>query len=247
MSSSAIAAINSLRYKLRVFPPYLSLIKLRNTLYPSADFTSPNQSRLRVGSKVWTDGKSFSPDLYKQLDPKAIMLLNELEHCAAKTDKILDICCNIGRHLNELTSRGFVNLYGFDIMPEAINSMHSFFPAINRSNISLGSAYDVIPAYSDNSFDWAYTHSATIELFHPAFPLHFHLSRLVSKGFVFLLNESSHQYPRYYKYLYRRAGFTLVKLTTFPQLKEFSRFSLQLWVKNSYLDTYRSTLHSSCL
>ena len=161
------------------------------------------------------------------------MLLNELESTFSKSDKILDICCNAGRHINYLTKQGYKDIHGFDIMKPALEAMPKFFPLINTSTIQHGNAIDIIPSYLDSSFDWAYTHSATIELIPPSFRIHRELSRIVKKGMILLLNENGHYYPRFYSYLFEHSSFRLYK-----RLEIGGALSICTWIKSDYYDEF---------
>ena len=44
-----------------------------------------------------------------------------------KKDKVLDLCCNVGRHLNALNKIGYSNLFGVDINNQAIQKMTTIY------------------------------------------------------------------------------------------------------------------------
>ena len=66
-----------------------------------------------------------------------------------------------------------------------------------------------------DSFDYAITFSATIELIHPGFDLFKELYRVLNKGFVFIINENGHTYPRFYRHQLRSKGFRIIKSKKF--------------------------------
>lgn len=188
-------------------------------------------------SRIWHDERINKVEYYKQLDPVAMVLLEQIKKYVNKDELVLDICCNVGRHLNYLTNEGYCNLHGFDVMKPAIENMPRVFPKINYKNIQLGNAVDIIPAYHDNSFDWAYTHSATIELIHPSFKIHNELSRIVKKGLIFLLNENQQGYVRNYEKLFNSAGFITAKKMLVASSKDYN-FTLYVFVRNDFLRYY---------
>ena len=220
--------------------------KLLNTFAPNTPFVlkfskisglriSFGSKAARERAKIWTSDSHYKPDMYSRLDTDALLLLNEVESATHKSDKILDICCNTGRHINYLTQRCYSNVHGFDIMKPAIEGMPKIFPAIDTSKVLLGNAIDVIPAYADSSFDWAYTHTATIELIHPSFNIYGHLKRILTKGFIFLINENGHSYPRFYTYLAEKSGFRLYK-----RIELGHGISVTTWVKTDYFEKFLS-------
>ena len=221
--------------------------KLLNTFAPKIPFvlkfSKISGLRISFGSEaareradIWTSDSHYTPEMYSQLDTDALLLLNEVESATDRSDKILDICCNTGRHINYLTQRGYSNVHGFDIMKPAIEGMPKIFPAIDTSKVLLGNAIDVMPSYEDSSFEWAYTHTATIELIHPSLNIYGHLKRILTKGFVFLINEDGHSYPRFYTYLAEKSGFRLYK-----RIELGDGISITTWVKTDYFKEFVSS------
>lgn len=226
--------------------------KLKNTFLPLA-IKKVSTFDIRYGDEVyrvdagtWERDSVHLPDWYIDLDPTAQVLLNEVTTYANTDDRILDICCNIGRHLNYLTDHGYRYLYGFDIMKPALDRMSRVFPKIDSSKIKHGNIVDVLPSYPDQCFDFAYTHSATLELIHPSFPAHSHLARIVKKGLVFLLYENGHTYPRYYEYLYNKAGFVSLKNTRIRAESGYF-FNLYVFMKPEFVAEYASPVFLSRL
>ena len=187
----------------------------------------------RARSKIWTTDSHYAPNMYIDIDGLANLLLNEAASTFDKDDRILDICCNVGRHINYLTVNGFKNVHGFDIMKPAIDQMNAQFPSIDTSKIKHGDCIDILPSYGANSFDWAYTHTATIELIHPSFDLYNHLKRILVKGFIFLLDENGHTYPRFYTFLSRKSSFKLYKRIVLSD-----SMSLCVWIKENYFKEF---------
>ena len=62
-------------------------------------------------SKYWSNRQADDGHGYKkylEIDSNSRILINEIKIRANKNDKILDLCCNIGRHLNVLTEMGYL-------------------------------------------------------------------------------------------------------------------------------------------
>ena len=69
----------------------------------------------------------------------------------------------------------------------------------------------------NQSIDYAITFTATIELLHPGFNIFKELHRTTRNGFIFLLNENAHSYPRFYRYLIKKNKFRIKNLINFPE------------------------------
>lgn len=223
----------------------LRIKKIINTFFPlpiklnKKKIISIGRDIFNIDTRVWENDDIMKSEWYIELDEPAEFLLQRVTYFVSdKHSKIIDICCNIGRHLNYLHEKGYKNLYGFDIMKPAIEKMSKTFPNINMKNISHGNIVDIIPSLNKGSIDWAYTHSATIELVHPHFSIHTEMFRLVKKGCIFLISNNGHRYPRYYRYLFERAGFVTLKEEKYLSEKG-NNLTLFVWVKEEYLEEYR--------
>lgn len=189
----------------------------------------------RNDANVWTDNGIHHSENFLKLDELALILLARIKDVSSPTDSIIDICCGPGRHLNNLAESGYQSLHGFDIMRPSIANSAIHFPLLKDADLRLGNIVDILPKYADSSFDWAITHTATIENVHPCFPVHEHLFRVIRKGCIFLLNTTSHSYPRNYQYLFESAGFITVSRRSIPYFKG-QPISLFTWIKPSYLN-----------
>lgn len=159
-------------------------------------------------SNIWMQGSHYRPDFYKTLDVHGEKFINLITVNCRKDEKILDLCCNQGRFLLELSRRGYSRLFGFDIMSTAIKLLQAH-PDYNPQKITVENclAQEYLKKSKDSFFDWAITYGATIELIHPEFDIFRELGRVVKKGLIFFIHENGHTYPRFYRYLIRRAGF----------------------------------------
>ena len=155
--------------------------------------------------------------------------VNEIKNYSNSKDKLLDICCNVGRFLDDLNKGGFNDLYGFDINLKAINEMQKIFPNINHKKIKCATAEEYLSSVDDNFFDITYTYGATIELIHPSFPLIKQISRITKKYFICNISENGHAYPRFWRYEFKKNKFKIVKST----LSKDSETTLFVLKKNS--------------
>ena len=79
-------------------------------------------------------------------------------------------------------------------------------------NAECGTAQDYLLRCGNECMDYAITFSATIELLHPSFNLFEEIYRITKKGFIFAINENKHTYPRFYRYLIKKAGFKKISI-----------------------------------
>ena len=68
-----------------------------------------------------------------EMDVMSDILVKSINKHALKNDKILDICCNVGRLLSSLKSNGYENLYGFDINSMAIQKSSEIFKNLENN------------------------------------------------------------------------------------------------------------------
>ncbi|MBH10577.1 MAG: hypothetical protein CMG74_09560 [Candidatus Marinimicrobia bacterium] len=196
---------------------FILLRKIKNTFFPwpiklkrkRLIFNTSNI--LKSDATVWSDETFYKTEYYTDLDQTSIRLLQEVKDNSHTDDNILNICCNIGRHINYLVNCGYKNVYGFDIMKPAIDKMDKVFPNINMKKIENCNINSYFDSKENGFFDYAYTHTATLELIHPSFDIGKMLMKKVKKGFTFYLNEDGHTYPRFWRYIFRKNGFRMKK------------------------------------
>jgi len=161
------------------------------------------------------DGKRGIKD-YVDLAPTSLPLLAEVEVRAAgnRDAVILDLGCNVGRHLNALRERGFRNLHGVDVNATCGAEVGKIFPELAQSaSLTWASFQAYLPSVPDGFFDIVFTHGKTIEHMTPRFRIADELAR-VCRGWLVLGNVgfSTGSYPRFWIYELERSGFALVKL-----------------------------------
>ena len=192
-------------------------IKPLNTFFLS---NSPYKIANIKDSRIWCDQKIYKIDLYKEISNHkySYELLNYILKETDKSDKILDICCNQGRFLKALHKTGYRSLLGVDIMKDAILSLqNSDEYQIGGISVEINLAQEYLKKLDKESIDYSITFTATIEHFHPGFNLFKELYRISRKGFIFIINENGHKYPRFYRYLISENNFKIKKLITFQQ------------------------------
>ena len=162
-------------------------------------------------SKIWSDQSYYKIDFYRDTKGKItsefiFYILNQTN----VNDMILDICCNQGRFLKALHQDGYRKLSGVDIMKDAIIDLQ------NSEEYKAGGIYaennlfqNYILNMRNESIDYAITFTATIELMHPGFNIFKELNRVIRKGFIFVLDENGHTFPRFYRYQIKSNKFKL--------------------------------------
>lgn len=148
---------------------------------------------------------------YLNIDVNAELIISEIaKRISDKKSKILDLCCNVGRHLNKLNQLGYSNLYGVDVNGPAIEKMKNIYKNLNSINVSCSSAENYLLKTSDNFFDMVYTHGASVELIPSTFPLVKEVCRVTKNIVIFLIQEDGHSYPRFWKYEFKKNNMSLV-------------------------------------
>jgi len=169
-----------------------------------------------IDAKPWVEGrtgKAQRPDNFIALDPHSSRALcDAVARAAVSPDApILDLGCNVGRHLDDLRQRGFTNLTGVDAMSAALERMSAAFPdTAKTAKLHHDLFQRFLRRQNDLSFDVLYSHGATIELVHPSFDIVKHMCRVTANYVILILNETYLQlYPRFWTYEFARNGFFL--------------------------------------
>ena len=169
-----------------------------------------------LGAKYWEKREidaSHGANQYVELQESSHVLIDEVaRHLVGTGTPILDLGCNVGRHLNALYKRGYTNLYGIDVQKAAIEQMGLVFPEMKaRAHIEQGTFQKYLPKVPDRFFEVVFTHGATVELVPPSFPVCQHIARIAGRAVVLVIHESGHAYPRLWETEFRRANFKLTK------------------------------------
>ena len=111
----------------------------------------------------------------------------------------MDLGSNVGRHLNYLTKKKFINLNGVDICKLSIDKSNKIYPKLKKINLRCSSFENYLVNSKNGEFDIIYTHGATIEMVKPTFPLVSELFRVSKKYIILLINENGHKFPRFWR------------------------------------------------
>ena len=169
-----------------------------------------------INSRYWhtaNENSNHSYKHYQELNDEAKLLLEKVKkYSFNKNIKILDLGCNVGRHLNSLKKHGYNNLYGIDIGKIPVKKSKKYFSNLKDANIECASFENYLYRTKNNFFEMIYTHGATIELTKPTFPLISQISRVLKNNgfFILLIDENGHSYPRFWRHEFAKNNLTLV-------------------------------------
>ena len=168
-----------------------------------------------IDARLWIEGGEGhirTPDNFVKFDVPSQVLCEAVEKFVSAPDaRVLDLGCNVGRHLNDLRKRGLTNLHGVDAMQAALNKMAEVYSETHKM---ARLKHDLFQSYlmdqADRSFDIVYTHGATVELVHPSFDIVRHVCRVAQNYVILIQNEIlPNGYPRFWHHEFARHGFHL--------------------------------------
>lgn len=137
-------------------------------------------------------------------------LLTVMECYGNKTDKILEIGCNVGRNLNSLYKEGFKNLNGIEINQEAIKIMRDYYPEMySASTIFESSVEDKIKEFQDDEFDVIFTMAVLMHIHKNSEWIFSEIVRITKKYLVIIEDEKGvarKNFPRNYKKIFESFG-----------------------------------------
>lgn len=150
---------------------------------------------------------------FEGMDPASQAQMDEIvDIMPDRHASILDMGCNVGRHLDYLHRQGYTNLRGLDWSAAALRDMADRYPEAHaRVKLTRGSFEEFLTGQPE-PVDLVYTRGATFELVHPSFPLIRHVCRIARRYAVLVISETGQTYPRFWEYEFAREGFELTHL-----------------------------------
>ncbi len=153
----------------------------------------------------------------------------------SKKAKILEIGCNVGRNLNYLLERGFMNLYGIEINKNSALQMKKFYPQLYKSaTIILDSTENAIFNFKDNYFTLIFS-MASLMHHHPQSNYIFQQIYLKSKKYVLIIedeiNNKPLQFARIYKTIFENFGMKEIKKDITYQIEPNYPYTSRLFIK----------------
>lgn len=159
-------------------------------------------------------GESHGPTHYVELQSSSHVLIDAVANQLGDADApVLDLGCNVGRHLNALYHRGYRQLHGVDVQSAALEYSRQAFPELaSVAQLHEGTFQTYLPTVEDRFFRVTFTHGATVELVPPLFALCSQVARVTERAIVFAISETGHAYPRLWESEFLRAGFLMTGL-----------------------------------
>ena len=118
----------------------------------------------------WADRTGeFSPEYYAHYGADGTSeAIAELVESTVGTDaSVLEVGCSSGRHLAHLHDRGFDDLAGVELNPDAVEVMHERFPALaDDAAVHVASIEDCVTGFADDRFDAVFS-VETLQHLHP--------------------------------------------------------------------------------
>ena len=150
---------------------------------------------------------------FEGIDPASQAQMDEIMSLVPdRNAAILDMGCNVGRHLDYLYRQGYRNLRGVDWSSAAIRDMATRYPEMYAASKLTTASFEDFLAGTTEQVDLVYTRGATFEIVHPGFPLVKHVCRIAKRHVVLVISEAAHAYPRFWEYEFAREGFELTHL-----------------------------------
>lgn len=150
---------------------------------------------------------------FEGIDPASQAQMDEiLSLVPDRQASILDMGCNVGRHLDYLHRQGYRNLRGVDWSSAAIRDMGERYPEMRAAAKVVNASFEDFLRGHPEPVDLVYTRGATFELVHPSFPLVRGVCRVARHYVVLVITEAGHAYPRFWEHEFAREGFELVHL-----------------------------------
>ena len=188
----------------------------------------PSLVRKQKGAATKDYWDAYPTSDFNELEPASLVLLNEIiSLCPDKYSSILDMGCNVGRHLNYLYDNGYTNLHGVDFSRRAIEDMAVRYPEMYKASSLTVASFQEYLSGNPNVVDLVYTRGATFELVHPSFPLIKKVCHIARQYVVMVISETGHAYPRFWIYEFANNGFELEHLKR-PASKEKPEHNVSL-------------------
>lgn len=150
---------------------------------------------------------------FEGIDPASQSQMDEIVALVPdRAAAILDLGCNVGRHLDYLYRQGYRNLRGVDWSATALRDMAERYPQAHAASKLTCASFEEFLSGDPEPVELVYTRGATFELVHPAFPLIRQVCRIARRYVVLVIAEAGHAYPRFWEYEFARQGFELAHL-----------------------------------
>ena len=159
-----------------------------------------------------TRAGEFSPTYYAHQGPNRASerVYAALDRVVGAEASVLELGCNVGRHLAYLHDHGYTDLHGIELNPEAFEVMAEQFPALAAAGTFHETTIEsVVPEFDDDAFDAVFS-VQTLQHVHPDESWVFDdVARVAADVLVTVENEGDHtdrevnyvddSFPLYYR------------------------------------------------
>ena len=178
--------------------------RLLNTFLPWLVLPPPSGV---VNRDYW---EAYPTSHFNDMEPASMALLAEIMALVPdRGSAILDMGCNVGRHLNYLHGQGYRNLRGVDFSTQALRDMEARYPDMYKASRVTAASFQEFLDSDPEPVDLVYTRGATFENVHPGYPLVRRVCAIARRYVVMVISEAAHAYPRFWEYEFARSGFEL--------------------------------------
>ena len=182
--------------------------------------------------------KPNKPEAYakRELNNRSHFLFKILEKYAHRKNHILELGCNVGRNLNYLHEKGFLNLHGIELNAHAVELMKKTYPKMyENSNISVNSIEGTVPFLKDNSFKIVISFAVLMHLpFESDFVMK-EIARITENYLITVEDErqlilGDRHFPRDYKRVFEYLGMREVDSGKCP-VKDLESYTWRIFKK----------------
>lgn len=127
--------------------PLYGMLELRNYIYRQISTVNDYHSR-------FSENKKHESYKERGMDQTSEFIYDVLlDNNVDTDDEIIELGCNIGRHLNYLHENGYELLYGIELNEDAVSTMEDEYPDMyNCSNIYNSTIEEKIKCFDENQF-----------------------------------------------------------------------------------------------
>jgi len=166
--------------------------------------------------RYWIEPRTSQPEKYLMGEVRSIYLfdiISKYTNCNIDSS-VLEVGCNVGRNLEYLRRKDFIDLSGMDINPDVENLRMQRYPYLYKAmKYHYGPAEDVLPKLTEQ-YDLIYSMAVLMHMYPGIFPTIVNEISRLCKGFLITIEDEEtlwiHQTPWDYKAIFGPLGFVQV-------------------------------------
>lgn len=168
--------------------------------------------------EVWKERMEPLGYLEQGSDETSEFIADTISEYEGGSASVLELGCNVGRHLNLLCERGFSELYGIDISEAALDTMADHYPDLSSVVTTVCSPLETeLPKMEDNAFDAVYSVAVLMHIASDSEFVFEEIARVCSGTLITIEAEhprkrrTENRVYRNYGRVFERVGFTQVR------------------------------------